>query len=128
MGARLVEPPLADVQAAQIAEQSALPAPVLHAACDCERSLPLRPSFFDTAQMVLEGAKAVEHLALQVPIAKLASERQGLRMKGTGFLYVPVPPLQIGQISEHARFAPRVLRLEREGERRLVMRSRRRTR
>jgi hypothetical protein len=64
MGARLVEPALAEVQAAQIAEQAALPAPVPDSAGKCERGLPVRPGFFETAQMVLELAKAVEHIAL----------------------------------------------------------------
>src|SRR5258706_2804495 len=121
MGGRVVESSLADVQAAEIEKQAALPAPVPHAACDCERGLPLCPSFFNTAQMVLEGAKAVEHLALQVPIAKLASERQGLRMKGTGFLYLPVPPLQIGQICYHAPLSACFPCLAREGDRRRVI-------
>jgi len=55
--------------------------------------------------MVLESAKAVQYLALQVPIAELASEGKSLRMKGTSLDPAPVSSLQIGQIGEHARLA-----------------------
>src|SRR5258708_39647360 len=103
MGAGVIESPLAEVQAAEIAEEAPLPAPVPDSAGNCERSLPVRSGFFEPAQMLLQRAKVIEHHALQGPICKLASERQGLRVKSAGFLHAPVSPVKIGYFGEHVR-------------------------